>query len=59
MQWANSAVGICKNQVTYGDGITVRAYANNGMEYEGFVDENNKACGFGTYRYPGSNSGNT
>ena len=50
MQWANSAIGICKNAVTYGDGFTVNVYGTSGLEYEGFVDENNKACGFGTFR---------
>ena len=50
MQWANSAYGICKNQVAYGDGFTVHVYDTSGFEYEGFVDENNNACGFGTFR---------
>ena len=34
MQWANSAVGICKNAVTYGDGFTATLSGKNPMQYE-------------------------
>ena len=49
-EWANSADGICNKYVTYEDGVTADAYHRYGMAYQGFVDENDKPCGFGTYR---------